>query len=98
MGVQTRLVVLYGEFGPFLLAAGQNRAEGKNNRAGGVPSVPLGSLQVIRRRRLDQWIPFGNPTVLGFPPFFRMVCCLASPLSPAGEIRMRMPRSGRPFH
>jgi hypothetical protein len=43
-------------------------AERENNRSAGVPNVPFCPLHVARRRRLDKWIPFGNPTVLGFPP------------------------------
>jgi hypothetical protein len=44
-------------------------SERENDCSAGVPDVPLSSLHVIRRRRLDQWIPFGNPAVLGFPHF-----------------------------
>jgi hypothetical protein len=90
MGVQTRFVVLDGEFGRFLLAAGQNRAERENDRSTGVPNVPLGPLHVVRRWRLDQWIPFGNTTVLGFPPFRTP----AAAFEPLDNAQSRAARSG----
>ena len=69
MKMKARLVVLYGEFGRLFRATGQIRFDRENDCAAAIPHVPFGSLGVVRRRSLDQWIYSADWSVFSPSPF-----------------------------